>query len=281
MAALEEFYPGIQPDQYSRYKNGIRTPPKAFAEALYLVAKRNCPPQSLPLTLDELLDMREKAEKSRNCESCEEAWATADTLAAENKDLREQLMRAGLSPEGQEQTPSEHLPGQRQDTQLGTTDSSGHAGTTHESSTLPVRGGNADRQRGNNLEGGNSAPPTAASSKEAREASRTAPAAGGRAGQFARRLLDRMERGEAGSHDTEAALSLALDTAASMTAVELCEATSLLRSADQEPLADALVTTFARQHEPPVVMAAALALQQASADKSLTLLLTAAARRKP
>ncbi|WP_158716657.1 hypothetical protein [Streptomyces sp. NRRL F-5630] len=111
----------------------------------------------------------------------------------------------------------------------------------------------------------------------------TLPPADQTTGHLVRRLLSR--RGDEGTteeaaYSESAALSLALDTAEALTPGELCETTGLLNSIGQGTLADSLVMAFARKREGPDVILAALALQGASEEDSLRLLLTTAAGRR-
>jgi hypothetical protein len=94
------------------------------------------------------------------------------------------------------------------------------------------------------------------------------------------RLLDPAQTGAVHPHGPERALSTLLEVSGSMTPEEFCEATVLLRSAGQETLTCSLVTAFARQREEGDVILAALALQCAREDGSLSLLLSTAAHRQ-
>ncbi|WP_158677756.1 hypothetical protein [Streptomyces sp. SPB074] len=310
ITAVNEYYPGVQPPQFSRYRNGVHTPPEEFLRALHLVARQNCVPGTPLITLDELCRLREKAAKSRSCESCDEAWATVDALTAENRELRERLAQAGLDAEtdgegdqaggrgertedGRDQTgghlgghtespggldPAGQLPSPRQQTTPSPAVTRHQIPLARASGMLPVGGDIADRQHEPAARYGEYGGTATVTDTERRQVSAPAPAAGGVAGDLVRRVLAGTGEDDTRARDSEAALSLVLDAAPVMSPLEMCDATALLYAEHEEALADALVVAFAREQELPQVMAAALAFQRADAAAGLTLLLTTATR---
>lgn len=283
--ALRATYGNINKSSFSRYMHGEHVPGPPFVKALYRLAERHCQPGSLPLPLEELLSMREEAETTTVAD--EELRQENARLREENARLREQLHTgAGPAPaqDGDEAAATrQNLPSQK-NTQV---NGAPRVAREREPCALPVGGSRGDRQAADIPGPRATQAATAVRVEDHRDVTGRAPAAEfpepaarQTAARLVRRLLDRTWSETGRTPDAEAALSLLLDVAGSVTPGELSEATRLLHSAGQEVLADSLVTAFARQQKERDVILAALALQRAREDSSLGLLLTTAARRQ-
>ncbi|WP_129287260.1 hypothetical protein [Streptomyces sp. GZWMJZ-114] len=292
--ALRATYGNINKSSFSRYMHGEHVPGPPFVKALYRLAERHCQPGSLPLPLEELLSMREEAETTTVAD--EELRQENARLREENARLREQL-HTGAGPAAPAPAPApapaqdgdepaatrQNLPSQKNTQANGAP----RVAREREPCALPVGRSRGDRQAADIPGPRATQAANAVRVEDHRDVTGRAPAAEfpepaarQTAARLVRRLLDRTWSETGRTPDAEAALSLLLDVAGSVTPGELSEATRLLHSAGQEVLADSLVTAFARQQEERDVILAALALQRAREDSSLGLLLATAARRQ-